>query len=91
MTIDSLSAKESTGQLNNLNCLQTVGEEYVNFAFLTFSGKSQAAADPLARALDPNHTAGIPDPAQVLQFNPGDLLSVSLHDTPKGSGLTSLT
>jgi len=84
MTIDSLSAKESTGQLNNLNCLQTVGEEYVNFAFLTFNGKSQAAADPLARALDPNQTAGIPDPAQVLQYNPGDVLAVFLHDTPKG-------
>jgi hypothetical protein len=84
MTIDSLSAKESTGQLNNLNCLETVGEEYVNFAFLTFNGKSQAPADPLARALDPNHTAGIPDPLQVLQYNPGDLLSVFLHDTPKG-------
>jgi len=84
VTIDSFSAKESTNQLNNLNCLQTVGEEPVNFAFVTFSGKSQAAADPLARALDPNHTAGIPDPAQVLQYNPGDLLAVSLHDTPKG-------
>jgi hypothetical protein len=84
MTIDSLSAKESTGQLNNLNCLQTVGEEYVNFAFLTFNGKSQAAADPLARALDPNQIAGIPDPTQVLQYNPGDLLQVFLHDTPEG-------
>src|SRR5215472_4645620 len=84
MTIDSFSAKESTGQLNNLNCLRTVGEEPVNFAFLTFSGKSQAAADPLARALDPTHAAHIPDPAQVLQYNPGDLLSVFLHDTPAG-------
>ena len=84
MTIDSLSAKESTGQLNNQDCLNKVGEEYVNFAFLTFNGKSQAAADPLARALDPNQTAGIPDPAQVLQYNPGDLLAVFLHDTPDG-------
>src|SRR5215469_17078034 len=67
-----------------MNCLQTVGEEPVNFAFVTFSGKSQAAADPLARALDPTHAAHIPDPAQVLQYNPGDLLSVFLHDTPKG-------
>ena len=45
----------------------------MNFAFLMFSGKSQAAADPLARALDPNHTAHIPDPAQVLRYNPGNI------------------
>jgi len=84
MTIDSLSDNAATGQLNNSDCLNTVGEEYVNFAFLTFNGKSQAAADPLARALDPNATAGIPDPAQVLQYNPGDVLLVYLHDTPDG-------
>jgi hypothetical protein len=84
MTIDSLSDNAATGQLNNLICLQTVGEEYVNFAFLTFSGKSQAAADPLARAHDPNQTAGNPDPAQVLQYNPGDMLLVYLHDSPDG-------
>ena len=84
MTIDSLSLNEATGDLNNIDCLNTVGLEPVNFAFATFNGKSQAPADPLARALDPNQTAGIPDPAQVLQYNPGDVLKVYLHDTPQG-------
>jgi hypothetical protein len=84
MTIDSLSAKESTGEANNNDCRSTVGDETVNFAFVTFNGKSQAPADPLARALDPNQTASFPDPAQVLQYNPGDLLLVTLHDSPAG-------
>jgi len=84
VAIFSLSDKASTGQLNNADCLNKVGQETANFAFLTFNGKSQAPANALARSLDPNSTAGIPDPAQVLQYNPGDVLRVHLHDTPNG-------
>lgn len=84
LTIDSFSVKESTGQDNNKDCLNTVGREPVNFAFITFNGKSQAPANALARATDPTFAAGIPDPAQTVSFNPGDIILIFIHDTPDG-------
>ena len=84
MTIDSLGFQEATGLNNNPDCLNTIGEETANFAFVTFDGKSQAAADPLARFNDPNATAGIPDPAQTVSFNSGDVLLINVHDTQAG-------
>ena len=44
MNIDSLSLNPVTGQTNNQTCLSRVGEEYLNFAFVTKSGNSQAPA-----------------------------------------------
>jgi hypothetical protein len=32
---------------NNASCVNTVGVEYVNFAFITKSGAAQAPANPL--------------------------------------------
>ena len=84
MTIDSFGFQEATGLNNNNDCLNTVGEETLNFAFVTFSGKSQAAADPLSRANDPNFTGEIPDPKQTMSFNPGDIVQIFIHDTPAG-------
>jgi hypothetical protein len=84
MTIDSLGVQEATGLINNNDCLNTIGEETVNFAFVTFTGKSQAAADPLARFNDPTFAAGIPDPAQTISFNSGDLLVIYVRDTEAG-------
>jgi hypothetical protein len=84
MTIDSYGFQESTGLNNNNACLNSVGEETVNFAFITFSGESQAAANPLSRFNDPNFTAGIPNPSETVFFNPGDIVQIFLHDTPEG-------
>jgi hypothetical protein len=84
MTIDSYSKQEATGLANNPDCLNTVGQETINFAFVTFTGKSQAAADPLARFNDPTAAAVIPDPAQTVSFNSGDLLRIYVHDTEDG-------
>jgi hypothetical protein len=44
MNIDSLSLNPVTGQANNPTCLSKVGEEYVNFAFVTKNGKSTGPA-----------------------------------------------
>ena len=47
MNIDSLSLNPVTGKANNATCLAKAGEEYLNFAFITKSGKSQAPANPI--------------------------------------------
>ena len=47
LNIDSLSLDPVTGQTNNPTCLSQVGEEYVNFAFITKSGVAQAPANPV--------------------------------------------
>ena len=47
LNIDSLSENPITGQFNNATCRATAGDEYVNFAFITLSGVSQAPASPL--------------------------------------------
>jgi len=57
-----------------------VGIEYVNFAFITKNGHSQAPASPV-NATEATFT---PDPKQDLFMNSGDTLTVSLRDTIHG-------
>ena len=80
LNIDSLSENPITGQVLNSTCASTTGVEYVNFAFITKSGKSQAPASPV------NATAATftPDPTKDLFMNSGDTLAVTLHDTANG-------
>jgi hypothetical protein len=84
LTIDSLSENPVTGQLNNASCLNSVGVEPVNFAFLTHNGKSQAPANPV----DATASTYTPDPAKDLFMKSGDQLSITMHDTAQG--LTAL-
>jgi hypothetical protein len=84
LNIDSLGENMNTGVLNNQACLNVVGEETVNFAFITRNGHSQAPANPLSVFTDPNATALTPNPSRDLMMNPGDLLRVHLHDTDAG-------
>jgi len=87
MTIDSLSDQDNTGVQQNADCLNNhflVGEEPVNWAYVTKSGKSQAPANPLALSDDPKLTGLNPDLKKDLLMNPGDRLRVHLHDTPAG-------
>ena len=84
LTIDSLSLNPVTGQENNKACLDTVGIEPVNFAFLTRDGRAQAPANPV----DATAATYTPDLSRDLAMNPGDQLSITLHDTP--AGLTTL-
>jgi hypothetical protein len=71
---------DSLNRINNLDCLERAGEEWVNFAFITLDGAPQAPPSPLT-ATDATFT---PDPAKALFMNPGDRLKVSIHDSPDG-------
>ena len=71
----------------NADCLNNhflVGEEPINWAYITKSGKSQAPANPLALSDDPNLTGLNPDLSKDLLMNPGDKLRMHMHDTPAG-------
>ncbi len=79
LNIDSLSTTPD-GMNNNTTCLQQVGLEPVNFAFITHNGASQAPANPVDATL----ATYTPDRAKDLFMNPGDLLAVAMHDTSSG-------
>jgi hypothetical protein len=85
LNIDSLSTNANTGVLNNSSCLNKAlgGEEYVNFAFVTKSGVPIAPPTPLLGNGDKFTLT--PD---VLFFNPGDWLRISLRDTAHGLKIT---
>jgi hypothetical protein len=81
MTIDSLSRNPVTGQVLNSTCQSMVGEEYVNFAYLTHSGVPQGPPGPVAfNAI----TSGKPNPKKDLFLAPGDHYTVTMHDTSNG-------
>ncbi len=78
MNIDTFSENQNTGQFNNTSCLNTVGPEPVNFAFLTKNGTATAPANPQ----HPEHFT--PDPARDFLMNSGDNIKVRLFDTASG-------
>jgi hypothetical protein len=71
---------DSLDETNNQACLDTAGEEFANFAFLTLSGTPHAPPSPLG-ATDATFT---PDPTTDLFMNGGDRLSLSIHDSSAG-------
>ncbi|HWG65779.1 MAG TPA: hypothetical protein VG253_29205, partial [Streptosporangiaceae bacterium] len=79
LNIDSYNAS-SAGVNNNSACLNSVGVEPVNFAFITLNGKPQAPANPV----DSTAATYTPDPAKDLFMNPGDRIGVNMHDTSAG-------
>jgi hypothetical protein len=82
LNIDSLSENDQTGTINNNDCLNNAGYEYVNFAFITKSGVPQPNSPP-----DPYHatyTTYTPNATADLFMNPGDRLTVNMHDTANG-------
>jgi hypothetical protein len=80
LNIDSLSQNLNTGTQLNDTCAAITGLEYVNFAFITKNGMSQAPANPV----DSSAATFTPDHAKDLFMNSGDVLKVALHDTPNG-------
>jgi hypothetical protein len=78
LNIDTFQDNENTGALNNTACLNTVGPEPVNFAFLTNNGVATAPGSPL----HPEHF--VPDPSRDFLMNSGDSLTVHLSDTASG-------
>ena len=85
LNIDSLSLNPVTGQANNQGCLNLVGEEYVNFAFVTKKGVSTGPANPVDATTTGTYT---PDSTKDLFMNSGDQLKVSFTDTPDGLRVT---
>jgi hypothetical protein len=81
LNIDSLSLNPVTGKQNNAACENVVGEEYVNFAFVTHNGVATGPANPVDATIDGTFT---PDPNKDLFMNSGDDLKVSFTDTPAG-------
>ncbi len=80
MNIFSLAENPVTGTTLNSTCSAVTGLEYVNFAFLTRNGVSQAPANPVQSTL----TTFTPDPARDLFMNSGDNLTLRMHDTANG-------
>jgi hypothetical protein len=84
MNIDSLSLNPVTGQTNNAACLSKVGEEYLNFAFITKNGKSTGPANPLDSTIGGTFS---PSPKDLF-MNSGDHIQASFTDTPNGLKVT---
>jgi hypothetical protein len=81
LTIDSYSNNPLTQQSLNTTCQAKTGIEYVNFAYLTKSGKPQGPPNPIN--FDPL-ASGTPNPSKVAFLNQGDHYTVTLHDTTHG-------
>jgi hypothetical protein len=80
MAIFSFNLDQNSGVPNNTDCLNTVGIEPANFAFITLSGTPHAPPGPLDQTLD----TFTPNPATDLFMNSGDQLTVDIHDGSAG-------
>jgi hypothetical protein len=80
MAIFSFNRDQNTFVDNNADCLNTVGIEPANFAFITKSGEPHAPPAPLDQTLD----SFTPDPTTDLFMDAGDELNVSIHDSAGG-------
>ena len=80
MAIFSFNSNQNTGVNNNAACLNSVGVEPANFAFITKSGTPQAPPAPLSQTL----ASFTPDATRDLFMGPGDALDISVHDSPAG-------
>jgi hypothetical protein len=81
LNIDSLGLNPVTNQLNNSSCLNTVGEETVNFAFITKNGKSTGPANPVDATTSGTYT---PSASKDLFMNSGDHVNLKMFDTKNG-------
>jgi hypothetical protein len=80
MAIFSFNQDQNSGVPNNADCLNTVGIEPANFAFITRSGAPHAPPGPLDQTLG----TFTPDPSTDLFMNSGDELTVDIHDGSAG-------
>ncbi len=78
LNIDGLSENQNNGVINNSACNQTVGTEFVDFAFLTKNGHATTSANPAD-----NNRFDV-DANKDLFMRPGDVLTVHLFDTRAG-------
>jgi hypothetical protein len=80
MAIFSLNNDYNNAVPNNTDCLNTVGIEPANFAFVTLSGTPHAPPSPLLATGD----TFTPHSSSDLFMNGGDRLRVDIHDTAAG-------
>ena len=80
MAIFGLNLDQNTNTANNDDCLNTVGIEPANFAFITKSGVPHGPPGPL----DLTFGSFTPSPVTDLFMNQGDQLVVDIHDSPAG-------
>jgi hypothetical protein len=85
LNIDSLAMNPVTNQTLNTTCQDKVGEEYLNFAFITKNGRSTGPANPLDATTSGTFT---PQPKKDLFMNPGDHIRTSFTDTKNGLKVT---
>ena len=84
MAIFSLNQDQNSGVLNNDDCLDTVGLEPANFAFVTKSGVPHGPPGPL----DGTFGTFTPSAATDLFMKSGDVLAIDIHDG--AAGLTAI-
>ena len=89
LAIFQLNLNQNTNVANNAACLNTVGIEPANFAFITRNGEPIGPPGPL----DLTNGSFDPSPSKVLMMQPGDTITVDIHDTASGLqiGLDDLT
>jgi len=80
----SYNLNQNTNVANNADCLNTVGIEPANFAFITRSGTPHAPPGPLDQTLG----TFTPNPSTDLFMSSGDELTVDIHDG--SAGLTTI-
>jgi hypothetical protein len=78
LNIDTFQDNENTGAFNNTACLNSVGPEYVNFAFVTKNGKATTPARP------DNPSRFVPVPSKDFLMHSGDRITVRFFDTNQG-------
>ncbi len=77
---DQNSPGQTTFVDNNADCLNKVGLEPANFAFITKSGEPDSPPAPL----DLTFASFTPDPTTDLFMDAGDELDISIHDSTDG-------
>ncbi|HEY3007865.1 MAG TPA: hypothetical protein VGJ63_07340 [Micromonosporaceae bacterium] len=77
MAIFSLNQNQNTGEVNNTDCLNRVGVEPANYAFITKSGIPTDRTDPLGI----NFRV---DASKDLMMHGGDVIVTDIHDTSAG-------
>ena len=82
LNIDTFQDNENTGDFNNQACLNTVGPEPVNFAFVTNNGVATAPGN----ALHPEHF--VPNLHRDFLMNAGDVISLHMSDSAQGFRVT---
>jgi hypothetical protein len=80
VTVTSNSFDQGTNLPNNQDCLNKVGLQPFNLAFLTRNGVPVAPGNPLGASFGSFHF----DPDNVLKLDSGDRLLLEVRDTPHG-------